>query len=543
MSTASPRGVRRRVLIAGILGALAIVSCWKVDADLKLSTHTLDFGTSHDEATFTVTNDSQDNALTTGVTLLDYTLKADRPWVTISPASGRCGGQQSETHTVKVDRSGLPQGQSLATITASSNGGSDHINIRVVMGSGGGGCSDPPTPPSDPSPADSATGVGLDDDLSWQGGESQCEGSTATYDVYFGTSNPPPFHHNSGEKKTFNPGRMAANTTFYWRIVATDQNHSTGGRTWRFHTEAGACTEPLTALALASPADGATGVAQDANLSWTGGESQCDGHTSTYDVYFGTSSSPPLRESGVSGKSYDPGPLDAGTTYYWQIHAGDGISERTSSTRSFTTAAAPCTTGPSELRSFSPANGNGSVGVDDDLAWSGGDSQCPGQTATYDVYFGTASPPPYDHNNGTSKRWDPGTLQDRQTYYWKIVAKDDKGTRSSAVLTFTTVCHDDNGASLTTPCTPSPPDGKENFNPKGSISWGCGVTTCDEHVTYTFYLGTSSDLGADDIVTTTTSRTVKPPSLRGGTTYYWKVVAHAGSTDRPGPVWRFKTKD
>jgi hypothetical protein len=110
------------------------------------------------------------------------------------------------------------------------------------------------------------------------------------------------------------------------------------------------------------------------------------------------------------------------------------------------------------------------------------------------------------------------------------------------VLTFTTVCADDNGASLTTPCDPLPPDGKQNVNPKASISWGCGVTNCDENVTYTFYLGTSSDLGADDVVTTTSVRIVKLPSLRGGTTYYWKVVAHAGITNRPGPVWRFKTK-
>ena len=40
-----------------------------------------------------------------------------------------------------------------------------------------------------------------------------------------------------------------------------------------------------------------------------------------------------------------------------------------------------------------------------DLSWSGGDSQCPGLTATYDVYFGTVNPPPVAGNDLASTEW------------------------------------------------------------------------------------------------------------------------------------------
>ena len=61
-----------------------------------------------------------------------------------------------------------------------------------------------------------------------------------------------------------------------------------------------------------------------------------DGDTVTYDVYFGTSSSPPLVSSGQSGTSYDPGEMSI-TTYYWQIVAYSRDAKTKGPTWSFTT--------------------------------------------------------------------------------------------------------------------------------------------------------------------------------------------------------------
>jgi YD repeat-containing protein len=62
-----------------------------------------------------------------------------------------------------------------------------------------------------------------------------------------------------------------------------------------------------------------------------------------------------------------------------------------------------------------------------------------GSNATsYDVYFGTASNPPFVLNTaGTS--YMPGTLNSTTMYFWKIVAKNANGSTSSAIQPFTTL--------------------------------------------------------------------------------------------------------
>ncbi len=57
-------------------------------------------------------------------------------------------------------------------------------------------------------------------------------------------------------------------------------------------------------------------------LSWTGGH--LDGDPVTYDIYFGTSDSPPLLEEGHASTSFTVDGLESNTTYYWQIMATDG---------------------------------------------------------------------------------------------------------------------------------------------------------------------------------------------------------------------------
>ena len=63
-----------------------------------------------------------------------------------------------------------------------------------------------------------------------------------------------------------------------------------------------------------SPSNGASGVSPTPTLTWS-----CLNATS-YNVYFGTQSTPPLAQSGLTSASYTPaGPLTAGTTYYWKV--------------------------------------------------------------------------------------------------------------------------------------------------------------------------------------------------------------------------------
>lgn len=71
---------------------------------------------------------------------------------------------------------------------------------------------------------------------------------------------------------------------------------------------------PLCVTSPTSPANGATGICPSSapTLSWP----TSSGATS-YDVYFGTSSTPPFVTN-VAGTTYSPGALSAGT-YYWKV--------------------------------------------------------------------------------------------------------------------------------------------------------------------------------------------------------------------------------
>jgi uncharacterized repeat protein (TIGR03803 family) len=93
----------------------------------------------------------------------------------------------------------------------------------------------------------------------------------------------------------------------------------------------GAGAIPPSAPTLSSPANRATGVSLTPSLSWNA----ASGATS-YDVYFGTSPTPPFAVNTTS-ISYNPGSLVSNSTYYWQIVARNSAGTTPSAVWSFTT--------------------------------------------------------------------------------------------------------------------------------------------------------------------------------------------------------------
>ncbi|MHC4799312.1 MAG: DUF6298 domain-containing protein, partial [Planctomycetota bacterium] len=184
----------------------------------------------------------------------------------------------------------------------------------------------PPGQASDPSPANSATDVSINSDLSWTAGS----GATS-HDVYFGTDSTPDSSEFQGNQAgtTYDPGSLSSNTTYYWRIDEVNGYGTTTGVVWSFTTldVPGQASNP-------SPANSATDVSISADLSWTAGS----GATS-HDVYFGTSS-PGTFQGNQGGTTYDPGTMSASTTYYWRIDEVNEAGTTTGTVWSFTTAAA-----------------------------------------------------------------------------------------------------------------------------------------------------------------------------------------------------------
>ena len=87
----------------------------------------------------------------------------------------------------------------------------------------------------------------------------------------------------------------------------------------------------LSAPAPVSPVNGQAGVSQTPSLNW----SAAVGATS-YDVYFGTQSTPPLVTN-TTATSYAPRTLATGTTYYWRIVSKNSAGTATTSTLNFVT--------------------------------------------------------------------------------------------------------------------------------------------------------------------------------------------------------------
>ncbi|MCK4785097.1 MAG: PD40 domain-containing protein, partial [Desulfobacteraceae bacterium] len=89
-----------------------------------------------------------------------------------------------------------------------------------------------PSQTSNPNPSDGAAKVDIDADLSWTPGSD-----AYSHNVHFGETSPGTFRGNQAIA-TFEPGTMAYDTTYYWRIDEVNSSGTTTGTVWIFTTEA-----------------------------------------------------------------------------------------------------------------------------------------------------------------------------------------------------------------------------------------------------------------------------------------------------------------
>ncbi|UMB61076.1 SusE domain-containing protein [Lutibacter sp. A80] len=120
--------------------------------------------------------------------------------------------------------------------------------------------------------------------------------------------------------------------------------------------------------------------------------------------------------------------LDKGIAYYWRVSAKDSknLSSDYSSVNSFYTEGE----GVSNYLPFSPEIVSPTLNAtvtetNATLEWNASDVD--NDPLTFDVYFGTTeTPTTIVSSNQTSKTFNVD-LSSSETYYWKVVVKDDKG--------------------------------------------------------------------------------------------------------------------
>ena len=191
---------------------------------------------------------------------------------------------------------------------------------------------------SNPSPANGAASVAVSTSLSWTAGAN-----ATSHRVYFGTvlnavanatTNSSEFR-GAQTATTYNPGTLAYSTTYYWRVDEMAGAYASTGAVWSFTTPilAGLASNP-------NPANGASGVAVNATLSWTAGA-----YATSHGVYFGAISNSVLNattnapefKGNLAAANYAPGLLASSGRFYWRVDEMAGANVTTGPVWTFAT--------------------------------------------------------------------------------------------------------------------------------------------------------------------------------------------------------------
>jgi len=346
----------------------------------------------------------------------------------------------------------------------------------------------PPNVPERPNPSNGANNVSINPILSWQC--SDPDNDSLTYDVYFGTSSNPP-KVATVTSSSYNPGTLQYDTTYYWKIIASDGKATTSGPVWHFTT---GDNNPPNAPYNPHPSDGATGVSVNPTLTW-----QCsdpDGDALEYKISLTEVGSNIVSQSSwFSTNSHTFSNLDYGTTYEWKVIARDVHGA---------TTAGPAWTFTTETQSnhapYTPSN------------------PTPANGAT--ITSGSSS----TTDSSSTQTIDSGPVSQQQL------------TQEAQLTTQSVTASVDSTATDTSSQSSDSQQAISAYTLK--LSWNGGDPDGDS-VTYKVYFE-GGDSTPDNLIATTTATTIYySVNLQAGTTYYWKVVADDGQLTTTGAVWHF----
>ncbi len=175
------------------------------------------------------------------------------------------------------------------------------------------------------------------------------------------------------------------------------------------------------------------------------------------------------------------------------------------------------------LKLLSPVNGTTGLSVTPTLSWTAQSG-----ATSYDVHFGTSSPPPLVTNT-TETTYAPSALAPATLYYWQVVAHTGAATLSSPVWSFTT--------QVLPPAAPAlslPANGATGVLVAPTLVWtpSAGATSYDVN------FGTSA---APSVVANTSGTSYSTGTLTASTTYYWQIAARNSAGSAASATWSFTT--
>jgi len=301
-------------------------------------------------------------------------------------------------------------------------------------------------------------------------------GGGVTFDLYLGTTNPPPFWD------TFTTATptidVAQNTHYYWLVKSRNAfGVDRYSPQWTFTTAIG---HP-TLLTLSSPGDQVLNQPFHVDLDWNA--SDADGDPLLFDVYLGPTIPPNKIASDVSATVFNVSVPTQLTRYYWQIVAKTIHGNTTGPIWSFTTRANSV---PDQAFNPDPSDG-GNAANPVLLTWQASDPDLPGQQLSYDIYFGTNFQPPLVTWGQTTPSYNPGPLYPGLTYYWSISVSDGINVTWGPIWSFVATDSIVSGVGDAPTVTTLGHNHPNPFNPQTIIPYGVPNSGAPVHVRLVIY--------------------------------------------------------
>jgi uncharacterized protein (TIGR02145 family) len=195
-----------------------------------------------------------------------------------------------------------------------------------------------PSAPILQSPANTSTTTTAAVTLAWNA-STDMDSDPPAYSVYIGTSLAALQKTATVYSTSFTTRALTANTTWYWKVVARDQQQATAeSAVWTFTFQPPLPNQPPAAPQLLTPANQSTAVSiQQTAFSWAVATDP-ENDPVKYDLYVSIDAQAGTKiATDLVATSYSLTSLTANSTYYWKVVAKDdhGNSD-TSSTWQFT---------------------------------------------------------------------------------------------------------------------------------------------------------------------------------------------------------------
>lgn len=367
-----------------------------------------------------------------------------------------------------------------------------------------------------------ATGASGSVNLTWSTPSNDGGSPITGYDLYRSTSSgTETLLAHLGVTTAYSDTAVTSGTTYYYEVTAVN---AVGGSLISAEASAASTSVPSAPTNLL-----ATAAVGSVNLTWTAPSSSGGSPITAYNVYRGTSSGTEtlLSQLGVTA-SYSDTAVTAGTTYYYEVTAVNGVGEGPVSSEAVATQAA-ATSVPSTPANLVATAVVGAV----TLTWSTPSTNGGSPITGYDVYRGTSSgTETLLAQLGVTTAYSDAAVTDGTTYYYEVTALNGVGGSPASTEVAATP-----EAAPTVPGAPRSLAAHMASGKGVTLTWKAPASNGGSSVSsYSVYRSTRSGHETLHVTVTCASSACSytDDATVSGTTYYYDVAA--SNSVGTGPV-------